>query len=175
MSDQLPVLRNEGGVLELARELENAGFLTSTGLDLERMPDLDYDQLESLVAFFFHLGEVSLWGLYDSLLAIEMKHGDLVYQAATLTGRRPQTIDNNLSIARRVPKSRRREGVHFTTHSEVAALPPNDQRRWLKVAKEEGLTKDELRARVRAEKHADEDLLPPLDPQLCPHCGQRLP
>lgn len=155
----------------LWKELEQSGALTTTGLDLSSRPDLTYDQLEALAAFWGHVQEVSKWALFDTLLAIEMRHGELVAQAAEATGRQPSTIENGMSIARKIPKSRRREGVTFSTHAEVAALPANDQKRWLKVAAEERLTKDELRSRVKAEKNGTPDVLTS-EPSVCDKCGR---
>ena len=96
-----------------------------------------------------------------------------MHQAAEITKREPQTINNNLSIARRVPRSRRREELHFTTHAEIAAEKPNDQRHWLKVAVDEKLTKAELRARVQAKKQGHENVLTP-EPKVCPTCHREL-
>jgi hypothetical protein len=169
----LPILHNQSA-LALAQDLEAAGLLTATGLNREKLPDLSYDQLTSLVSFFTHLGEVSLWGLYDTLLVIEMSHSDLVEQAAEITGRQPQTIENNLSIARRVPRSRRRRELHFSTHAEVASLEPNQQKHWLKVAVEERLTKTELRSRIQAQRDGQSHVLPPEAPEVCESCGRPL-
>lgn len=166
------VIRDES-TFSLIKELERAGALTTTGLDLESRPDLSYEQLESLAAFFGHLNEVSRWAVFDTLLQIEMRHGDLVAQAAEATGLQPQTIENGISIARKIPRNRRRAGVFFSTHAEVAALAPADQRRWLKIAFDERLTKAELRARIRAEKDGHDHVLPP-EQEYCPTCGHAL-
>jgi hypothetical protein len=155
----------------LVRELEEGGLLTPIGLDLSKRPDLDYDALEALAAFFGRVQEISKWALYDTLLAIEMRHSDLVAQAVEVTGRQPSTIENGMSIARRIPRSRRRNGIPFHTHGEVASLAPSDQQRWLKTAAVERLTKDELRARVQAEKNGTPDVLPP-ESKVCSECGR---
>jgi len=158
----------------LVRELEISGILTATGLDLSKRPDLGYSELESLAAFFGYVQEVSRWALYDTMLTIERRHGDdFVAQAALVTGRQEQTINNGMSIARRIPPSRRRDGVTFSTHAEVAAESPNDQRHWLKVASDERLTKIELRSRVQAKKEGHANVLTP-EPKVCPTCHREL-
>jgi hypothetical protein len=98
-----------------------------------------------------------------------MRHGEYVAQVADATGLAPQTIENVISIGKRVPPERRVDGVTFSVHAEVAALPPADQVRWLKVAKEERLTKVELRAKIKPE-------LPPAvrETMTCPHCGETI-
>lgn len=166
------VIRDES-TFALVRELEEAGALTSTSLDLSSRPDLSYEQCEAIAAFFGHVHDASRWWVFDLLLQIEMRHGELVAQAAEATGLRPQSIENGMSIARRIPKSRRREGVTFSTHGEIAALSPNDQKHWLKVADEERLTKAELRARIKAERDGHPDVLPP-ESEICPQCGRPL-
>lgn len=171
MSEEL-VIPDES-IFSLIKELERAGALTVTGLDLSSRPDLSYEELEAMAAFFGHVNEVSRWACFDTLLQIEMRHGDLVAQAAEATGLQPQTIENGISIARKIPKSRRRAGVFFSTHAEVAALAPADQRRWLKTAADEKLTKAELRARIRAERDGHSHILPP-ERDYCPSCGRPL-
>lgn len=161
---------NGGNVFALVAELESTGVLTATSLDLSSRPDIveDYDKLESLVAYWGWVNNTSRWALFDTLKTIEMRHGDLVAQASELSGLAPSTIENGMSIVNKVPKSRRRAGVHFSTHAEVTSLEPNDQRRWLKIADEERLTRDELRARIRAEKDGHPEILDP--PDVCPTC-----
>jgi len=156
---------------ELFRSLEATGALTATSLDLSSRPDLTYEQLENLVAYWGYINNTSRWALFDTLRTIDMRHGDLVYQAAELTGLAPSTIENGMSIVNKVPKSRRRKGVHFSTHAEVTSLEPEDQKRWLKTAEEESLTRDELRARIKAEKEGHPDILDPVK-NVCPTCNR---
>ncbi len=167
-------IRNDESAFALVRELELSGALTATSLDLSSRPDLTYDQLETLVAYWGYVHNTSRWALFDTLRAIEMRHGDLVAQAAELTGLAPSSIENGMSIVNKVPKSRRRAGVHFSTHAEVAALSPNDQRHWLRIAEEESLTKAELRARIQAEKDGHPDILDP-EREICPTCNRPMP
>lgn len=163
--------RNNTSALALIEELELAGVLTPTSLDLSSRPDIveNYDMLESLVAYWSYVNNQSRWALFDTLRTIDMRHGDLVYQAAELTGLAESTIENGMSIVNKIPKSRRRRGVHFSTHAEVTSLEPEDQKRWLKTAEEEGLSRDMLRARIKAEKDGHPDVLDP-EPSICPTC-----
>ena len=162
-------LRDKEGAFQLVRQLEESGALTPTSLDLSSRPDLTYDQLENLVAYWGYINNTSRWALFDTLRTIDMRHGDLVYQAAEVTGLAPKTIENGMSIVNKVPKSRRRQHVHFSTHAEVTSLEPDDQKRWLKAAEEESLTRDELRARIKAEKEGHPDVLDPVT-EICPTC-----
>lgn len=153
--------------LELIRTLEDAGALSPSRLDLSSRPDLSVETCMSLAAFFGQINNSSRWWIAGLLEYVEMRHGEFVAQVADATGLAPQTIENILSISRRVPPERRVDGVTFSVHAEVAALPPVDQSRWLKIAKEQRLTKVELRAKIKPE------LPPAVRPTMtCPHCGE---
>lgn len=155
--------------LQLVRELEDAGALTSKHLDLSKRPDLSVDQLTSLASLFGSINHSSRWWIADLHQFTEMRHGEYVAQVMEATNLSPQTIENIVSVGRRVPPSRRYPPhvLAFSTHAEVAPLPPNEQRHWLKVAKDEGLSKMELRQRIRPKE------LPPIESKVvtCPHCG----
>ena len=151
--------------MELVAALERAGALTPTHLDLSERPDLPLESCMALAAFFGQINDASKWWIADLLEYVEMRYGEYLAQVAEATKRAPQTIENIISIGKRIPPSRRRHGVSFSTHAEVASLDPNDQRHWLKVAKEENLTKMELRARIKPEE------LPTARTVTCPHCG----
>lgn len=153
-------------VLELLRQLEEAGALTPTSLDLSSRPDLSLESCTALAAFFGQLNHASRWWIADLHEYVDLRHGEYVAQVMSATKLAPQTIENIISVGKRVPPSRRRDGVSFSSHAEVAALLPNDQRHWLKVAHDENLSKSELRARLRPE-------LPPAvtNTVTCPHCG----
>ena len=60
-----------------------------------------------------------------------------------------------------MPLERRNPKLSFTAHAEVAALEPEEQKRWLKVAEEEDLRTHELRDRIRWDKAGDDQVLPP--------------
>ena len=151
----------------LIRELEQAGALTPTHLDLSSRPDLSYDTCEALAAFFGQINHASRFWIADILIYSEQVHGEAVAQIAEATKLAPQTVENITSVGRRVPPSRRRAKLSFSVHAEVAALEPSEQRAWLKVAEREALTKSELRARIRG----DGDVLPAEHVHRC-RCGK---
>ena len=138
-------------------------------LDLSARPDLDLDKLTALATFFGQMNSSSRWWIADLLHHVEMRHGEYVAHVADATKLAPQTIENIMSVGKRVPPSRRREGVSFSLHAEVAALLPNEQRHWLKVADTERLTKSELRARIHPK-----ELPPAVKTMTCPHCGEEI-
>lgn len=112
------------------------------------------------------------WWIGDWLCYGEHRYGEKYAQACDVTGYSYQTLANMQFVAAAVEPSRRRENLPWAHHSEVAALPPNEQRRWLARAEREGLSRAELRAALR-----DAKALPPpssVDTARCPACGGRL-
>jgi hypothetical protein len=131
--------------------------------------DLTYPEYEELLSFLGALHGFSRWALADALVYGEMAYEDDRYvQAALLTGLTEQSCMNYASLARRVPPSRRREDVPFSTHQEVAPLEPNAQRHWLALAEKERLTKAELRGRIKGETDSRSRSL------VCPACGETI-
>ena len=160
----MTMLARQQHTVELLAELERAGAVIENGLFLP--PDLEYEKYEALGGMLGALHQMNSFLIGDWLNYGEHTYGEKYAQAAERVGLSPQTLANYASIAKRVPPNRRRVGVSFSIHAEVAALSPNDQRHWLKVAEEEGLSKMELRDRIRPE-------LPPAGKtmRVCPNCG----
>jgi hypothetical protein len=63
-----------------------------------------------------------------------------------------QTLRNYAWIARKFEASRRRSGLPFQHHAEVAALPPAEQDEWLDRAQREGWSRTALRRALRASR-----------------------
>ena len=156
--------------LDLIRQLEDAGALTPTSLDLSFRPNTTVEELTQLAALFGQVNHSSRWWIADLHEFTEMRHSEFVSQVMEATRLSPQTIENIVSVGHRVPPSQRRQELAFSTHAEVASLPPNDQRHWLKVALDEGLSKMELRNRLRPK-----ELAPVTRTVTCPHCGGEVP
>jgi hypothetical protein len=152
--------------VQLLAALEQAGAVIDNGLFLP--PDLEYETYESIGAMLGALHQASSFLVGDYLLYGEYTYGEKYTQASLLLGLSPQTLANYSSIAKRVPPGRRRVGVSFSIHGEVASLPPELQEHWLTIAANEQLTKQEIRDRLRPRKE-----LPPAERDLvtCPHCN----
>lgn len=143
--------------------------VTATSL---RLPETTtYEDFTEICAFLGTLHDATKWYIVDAFLQGERLFGDDVYQAAEQLGKSPQTIQNWLTTGRKVPPSRRREGVKFEHHAIVAPLEPEEQKRWLKVAEEEQLSKERLRLRIQAERNGD--VIPPAV-EVCETCGRPL-
>lgn len=75
---------------------------------------------------------------------------DAVIDAGTYTKR---TVDQYRYVAKNVPAENRMEGLSFSHHEAVAALPSGDQKIFLKKAKSEHLSVAETKAAVRKVRH----------------------
>ena len=74
---------------------------------------------------------------------------------------------NYTSVCAKIPRSRRKESVPFSTHMEVAYLEPQEQEHWLREAEAHKWTKEELRAARKPE-----ELTPAVQVScVCPSCG----
>ena len=70
-----------------------------------------------------------------------------------------QTLKNIASISGRVEPSRRRDGLSFSHHGEVASLPPDLQDEFLDAAETQGWSVMELRDEVSRRKGRDKEPL----------------
>lgn len=154
--------------------------MTRTSLELENY-DVSYETFEELTRFVTDVEDSSAWWLGDLLLQLEMRHGDKVFQAATVTGLAEQTITNRMSICERVPRSRRRSDLKFSHHAEVAYKPVEEQIEWLERAAANRWTRSQLRQAIKdangeetrfVSQDPEPEVLPPAgEMQYCPHCG----
>lgn len=150
------------GGLELLAELEKAGAVTATSLDLD--PSLSYDRWESLGAMFGSLHRSACWLIGDWLGFGETVYGEMYAQGVAVTGLAESTLQNYASVARKVPPPRRRATLPYSSHALVAKLEPAEQDRWLTEAEANGWSRRELAAAMNG------DVLPP-QIHSCPDCG----
>jgi hypothetical protein len=92
----------------------------------------------------------SAWCLGDWLVYGEAAFGGRYREAVEQTSLDYQTLRNYAWVAKRFGLSRRREGLSFGHHAEVAALPEAEQDFWLRKAEELGWPVKRLRQEVRA-------------------------
>jgi len=146
------------GGLALLAELERNGWLTLTSVDLP--PDaVTYDQYDALLHWAGQLHESSCWIIGDLINYGEKVYGQTYAQAVEATGLAEQTLTNYASVCGRIPRSRRRLGLKFGVHAEVAYMAPKERDGWLKAAATNGWGRSRLReelAPLRAEVRAKE-------------------
>lgn len=72
-------------------------------------------------------------------------------QAVDVTGLSEKRLKNIRAVGA-IPVERRREGLEFSIHAEVAGMDPRDQVQWLERAETEGWTERELRLEIHASR-----------------------
>lgn len=100
----------------------------------------------------------SAWWLADWLIYGETTYGWRRYkEAIERTGLDYQTLRNYAWVGRRFDHHRRRSGLSFAHHAEVARLAPPEQDYWLRKAEQQNWSRNELRRTVRASLAAQSD------------------
>lgn len=127
--------------------LERLGAVSAIGLDLPA--DITYERYEALMVALGRAHRAVAWVVGDGLIQGEGLFPERYAQAAEATKLAPQTLMNYASVARRVPKERRRPGIPFGVHAEVASLPPAEQVEWLDRVVANDWRREELRQNIR--------------------------
>jgi hypothetical protein len=91
----------------------------------------------------------SAWCLGDWLIYGEAAFKGRYREAVERTSLDYQTLRNYAWVARRFPPTRRREGLSFAHHAEVAALSEPEQNFWLRKAADLLWSRNRLRCEVR--------------------------
>ncbi|MFF2192489.1 LmbU family transcriptional regulator [Streptomyces sp. NPDC058157] len=120
-----------------------------TGMILPaNLPERSWEQIGTNLR---ELGNSSAWWLADWLRFGEAAYGWRRYkEAIERTGLDYQTLRNYAWVARRFDHHRRRDGLSFAHHAEVARLAPAEQDYWLRRAEQQKWSRNELRRTVRA-------------------------
>lgn len=103
------------------------------------------------------IGRGVAWWIGDWLRYGNARYGERYSRATRVTGYDSQSLMNMVYVASRFGPTRRREGLSWSHHAELAALPEDDQDRWLDLAEAERFSvrslREELRSARRAEHH----------------------
>jgi hypothetical protein len=97
------------------------------------------------------IARASGWWIGDWIRYGNARYGEKYGAAVRITGYDVQTLMNMAYVASKFEISRRREKLSFSHHAELAALPANEQERWLERAEREGLSLRGLRAELSRE------------------------
>ncbi len=119
------------------------GRMEATHLDLPA--DLSFEKWAAIGAVLGELEKRIQWLVGDWYRYGEHRYGEAASQAAP-TGLSAKSVQNMAYVADRIEPSRRREGVPFSHHAEVAALPPDVADGLLDRVEAEGWTRSQLRA-----------------------------
>jgi hypothetical protein len=101
------------------------------------------------------LGRGVAWWLGDWLRYGNERYGEKYSRATRVTGYDAQSLMNMNYVASRFEPARRRKGLSWSHHVEVAALDPAEQDQWLDLAEAERLSVHSLRLELRARRRAN--------------------
>lgn len=152
--------------------LEAAGAIVSdTSLEITNPENLPWQEYWNLGVFLGGLGRGYPWWVGDFLNTGEDVFGEEFAQIEKAFPHSPQTLANYKSVAKHVPKKRRR-GLHMTVVSEVAYLPPAQRDELIAQAVAGDWKREEMREARRAMQGEPIGELPPAkEKTTCPHCG----
>ena len=142
------------------------GTFTATSLQIQG--HLPFEQWVRVGEALRQLRDSSLrWWLGDWLNYGERGYGEEYTQAVDQFDYMRGSLHNMAWVCRVIEPSRRREGVSFAHHQEVAGLAPDEQDRLLAEAEKQGWNRETIRLAVRqerdpfAEASTGKELLPP--------------
>ncbi len=134
---------------------------------------------------FARLSSASNWWIGDWMRYGNSLYGEKYGAAAKATGYDRQTLMNMAWVSSRFSIDRRRPGLSWSHHAELAALPPAEQEVWLDRAEREHMTVRSVREEVRRGLHTRRkrriSATTPAaatghaEPEACPYCGGQLP
>jgi hypothetical protein len=126
----------------------DTSLVTRRGLLLPKR--MAFEKWVGIGSYLSNIMSGSAWCLGDWLVYGEATFNGRYQDAIELTSLDYQTLRNHAWIARCFPMSRRRDGLSFTHHAEVAALAEPEQDFWLLKAEEHAWSAKRLRREVRA-------------------------
>ena len=118
-----------------------------TGLTIEGEPPIE--AWAAPLRFALWCQKASPWWIGDLLNAGDARFGEMFSQVCEGVVS-AEMLQRYESVARRVPPENRRPGLSWSAHAAVARLEPQEQRKLLKQADENGWSSDELLKKVRA-------------------------
>lgn len=122
--------------------------VSGRGLDLPRQ--LPFERWLAVGRQLSTVSSSAAWCLGDWLVYGQRAYEGRYRQAVEQTSLDYQTLRNYAWVAGRFALSRRRQGLSFGHHAEVAALAEPEQDFWLRKAEELGWPVKQLRQQVRA-------------------------
>jgi hypothetical protein len=137
------------------REVDNwnrlgqEGKILATRVGLRFPAKLDYRDWERAGEQLARIADSSIWCLGDWLAFGQVEYSDRYQRAIELAGLDYQTLRNYAWVARKFDWPRRRSKLSFQHHAEVAALPEDEQDKWLELAETHGWSRNQLRRQIR--------------------------
>jgi hypothetical protein len=140
----------DGSEILVSEEIEphESWDLSAIGLRLTD-PDLPYVDFERLCLMLGGIHGAVRFAIGDAIRLGEELYGEEAHQALELLGLSEAGRMEYVRVALQVPRSRRRSDLSWSHHRAVAALPPAEQKTWLRRAVEEQLSHHQLRDELR--------------------------
>jgi len=135
-----------------AQMKQQSGTLTGTSWTPSR--ELDMRAWLEHGRRFGMVGRGVAWWIGDWLIYGNARYGERYARAARATGYDTQSLMNMVYVASRFPATRRRASLSWSHHAELAALPPNEQDRWLELAEHERMSVRSLRGELQSARRA---------------------
>lgn len=166
----------DGASLQLVGEVALAKYYTLSEIGQQLTdPTLSYSDFEQvcerigdIYAAIRILDAEVRFTIGDAILAGEMLFGEEAYQAFEHFDVSEEVRRECVRISRKVPRSTRKlKRLSWSHHRAVAALPPVEQKQWLKRAVDEGMSHHQLRDHLSSRNGSE-----PVE--YCERCGRRL-
>jgi hypothetical protein len=119
-----------------------------SGSAFQLRPGMSFRDWTTLGSRLGRVSSASAWALGDWLLFGQRSYGRRYRTALRETNLDYQTLRNYAWVASRFDHARRRDGLSFQHHAELASMPEPDQDLWLRRAETEHWSRNELRRRL---------------------------
>jgi hypothetical protein len=143
----------------------NDNQILTTPVGLRVLPGLTFEQWAEAGPKISRLLNMFAWCLGDWLVYGQEHFESRYAQAVERVGLDYQTLRNYAWVARRFEASRRRSGLSFQHHAEVASRPRAEQDAWLDRAEKHRWSRNQLRRQLRQAGTPDPAPLPAAIPR----------
>lgn len=148
--------------------------IDETSLTFSDPSILRWEHFEDMAKHFLApLGRGYPWWVGDMLNMAEDVLGEEFAQLETFFPHSPQTLANYKSVAKHIPRSRRR-GLHLSVAAPAAYLPPKQRDELIDQAVKNDWKREQMRETARAVSLGNGQTLLPPAKKTCPHCGHDL-
>jgi hypothetical protein len=121
--------------------------------------DIPEQAVDDLLQKFGSVTRGCMFIIGDAINFANGKYGEKYDHWIAVTGLEYQTLMNAASVARKIEFYLRRENLTYDHHKMVSALHPDEQKRWLDLAEEKGMSSRRLRKSLLLGRLAtDEDM-----------------
>ncbi|MCB5165735.1 LmbU family transcriptional regulator [Streptomyces bambusae] len=127
----------------------------TTKVGLQMPTGMAYDEWERAGRQLAGVLDSSCWWLGDWLRFGKDHYTDRYQRGIRAVGLSYQTLRNYAWVARRFDITRRRSGLSFQHHAELASMPVPEQDLWLDRAEQRQWTTKQLRSALRAARQGD--------------------